>query len=98
MATVSIKFFRPHIIDGATVVYGIDSATPEVFTSSGTSQVTTSGVPDKESLVRIVSVSGNVWVTFGETPTAVTNSGTLILEDLPEVFKLPQGYKIAIIN
>lgn len=98
MATVNIKFFRPHIVDGVTAVFGIDSATPETFTSSAASQVTTASVPDNVTLIRITATGGDVWVTFGESPTAVTQTGTLILQDLPEIFKLPQGYKVALIN
>lgn len=98
MATVNIKFFRAEIIGGVTAVFGIDSSTPETFTSSGTSQATTYGAANDDILARIVSVGGDVWVTINDTPVAVTGQGTLILDGWPEVFKLRKNDKIAIIN
>ena len=98
MAIVNIKFFRPVIVGGVTAVFGIDTVAPESFTSSGTSQITTSGAPGDDTFVRIAVTGGNVWITTGLTPTAVTMTGTLILEGIPEVFKLERGHKVALIN
>ena len=98
MATVNIKWFSPSVLSGATAVYGKDIYPPETFTSSASSQATTNAAPDGVVLVRVVSYGGNVWLTIGKNPTAVTNTGTLILDGLPEVFKLEKGDKLAIIN
>lgn len=98
MATVNVKFFRPAVIAGVDAAIGQDVQTPEVFTSSGTSQATSSSAPDKNTYVRIASTGGNVWITFAAAPTAVTNAGTLILDGIPEVFKLEAGQKVALIN
>ena len=101
MATVNIKWFRPTILGAATAVYGIDIYPPETFTSSASSQVTTNAAPNTGEgvvLVRVVAVGGDIWMTIGKTPTAVTQTGTLLLDGIPEVFKLEKGDKIAIIN
>ena len=98
MAIVNIKFFRPVIVGGVTAVLGVDTKPPESFTSSGTSQVTTSAAPGEDTYVRIAVTGGDVWITTGVSPTAITMTGTLILDGLPEVFKLQQGHKVALIN
>ena len=98
MATVNIKFFRAHIIPGVTAVYGIDTVEPESFTSSAVSQVTTASATDNDTYARVVSYGGNVWIKIGDNPTAVSEEGTLILDELPEIFKLRDGDKIALID
>lgn len=98
MATVNFKFFRAEIVGGVTAVFGVDAAPPETKTSSGTSQSTTFAAQNDETFVRIVSSGGNVWVTFGESPTAVSGTGTLILDEYPDIFKLRKGDKIAVID
>lgn len=98
MATVNVKWFTPSVLAGATVVYGKDIFTPETFTSNASSQSTTNAAPDGVVLVRVVSYGGNVWLTIGSNPTAVSGQGTLLLDGLPEVFKLDKGDKLAIIN
>lgn len=99
MATVNIKFFRAAILNGGNgAAIGADLATPEVFTSSSSSQSTTASAPDNNTYVRIVSTGGDVWITRGENPTAVTNSGDLIVNSVPEYFKLEAGHKIALID
>jgi hypothetical protein len=98
MATVNIKFFRPAVIPGAGAAMGQDVATAEVFTSSGTTQPTTASAPDNNTYVRIASSGGNVYVAFGTAPTAVTGEGTLILDGVPEYFKLEAGHKVALID
>ena len=98
MSNVNIKFFRPHVIPGVTAVYGIDAIDPETIVSSGTSQVTTSGAPDHNVFCRVASSGGDVWISIGASPTAVSGEGTLILDGIPEIFKLESGDKIAVID
>lgn len=98
MATVNVKFFRPHTIPGTVAVYGKDIIPPETYTSSASSQ-STSEAPDKLTYARVTAIGGDVWIAIGQAPlTAVTQQGTLILEGIPEVFKLEEGEVIAIID
>lgn len=97
MATVNVKFFRWDQPNGGDLVMGIDASTPETFTSSGSSQATTFAAKDDVTYVRIVSTH-HVYVSFGATPVAVSGQGTYLVPDVAEYFKLPKGYKVAIIN
>jgi hypothetical protein len=98
MATVNVKFFRPHTLAGTVAVYGQDIIPPETYTSSATSQ-STSAAPDKDTYVRVTAIGGDVWIAIGKAPlTAVTEQGTLILEGIPEVFKIEKNEVLAIID
>jgi hypothetical protein len=98
MSTVNVKFFRPAIIHQNTAaVMGADIQAAEVLTSSGTSAVTTGSAPDGKTYIRVVA-TGNVWVAFGTAPVAVSGAGTLVIANIPEVFKLEQGHKVAVID
>lgn len=97
MATVNIMYFRPAIIKDSAAAIGAQIATPEVFTSSGTSQSTTA-TSDGKAVARVVASGGNIWIAIGTAPTAVTNTGILILDGVPEYFRLEAGQKIALIN
>lgn len=98
MATVNIKFFRPAILQSHGVAIGADVATPEVKTSSASSQSTTASAPDSNTYIRITSTGGNVWITTGLAPTAVTNTGTLVLDGVEYFTKLETGHKVALID
>jgi hypothetical protein len=98
MATVNVKFFKPAIVKDSGVAMGPDIATPEVFTSSGTSQASTATSADGNTYIRVVSTGGNVWLAFDASPTAVTGAGTLIVDGVPEFFKLEAGHKVALID
>jgi len=98
MATVNVTYFRPSILQGATAVYSVNSdATNEVITSSATSQATTATATGK-NYARVVTTGGNVWLAFGTSPTAVTNTGRLLVDGVPEVYYLDDGWKVAVIN
>jgi hypothetical protein len=99
MATVNIKFFRPDLLGEAVATYSENSTVVnEVITSSGTSQETTGSATNGNTHIRVVATGGNVWLTFGEDPTAVTATGHLLIEGIPEVFAVPAGYKVAVID
>ena len=98
MATVNVTYFKPAVLQGATAVYSVNSdATNEVITSSATSQSTTATATGK-NYVRVVTTGGNVWLAFGTNPTAVTNTGRLLVDGVPEVYYLDDAWKVAVIN
>ena len=98
MATVNVNFFRPAVIQETTAVIGVSDNVNEVFTSSGTSQATTATATADRNYVRVVASGGNVFLAFGTSPTAVTATGHLLIDGVPEVFFLENGFKVALID
>jgi len=98
MATVSITYFRASIVrGGASVIDGSDYVA-EVITSSASSQSTTATATLNRNFIRVTPSGGNIYIAIGTSPTAVTGSGIMVVDGTTEVFNLPVGYKIAIIN
>ena len=98
MATVNVNFFRPALIQETTAVMGVSDNVNEVFTSSGTSQATTATATVDRNYVRVVASGGNVYLAFAASPTAVTGTGHLLIDGIPEIFFLENGFKVALIN
>lgn len=98
MATVGVTFFRTSIIEESAACIEAQDMVSQVFTSSASSQATTATATASRNFVRVGASGGNVYLAFGTAPTAVTATGYLLLAGTSEVFHLPDGYKVAIID
>ena len=98
MATVNIKFFKPALLQGAAALMSTNSSTiDETLTSSPVSQSTTNSATGT-NYARVVASGGNVWLKFGTNPTAVTGTGHLLIEGIPEFFYVENGFKVAVVD
>lgn len=94
MATVSVTFGRPAIIEGhATAIMSTTGARTETVASGAAS--TNSAI--KGDVVRVAVTGGNVYMKVGTAPTATT-SDILLLDGTVEYFQLQAGQKVAVLN
>ena len=97
MATVGVTFFRASTIEESAACIEAQDMVSQVITSSGTSQASTATATASRNYVRI-GTSANVYLAFGTAPTAVTATGYLLLAGTSEVFRVPDGWKVAVID
>ena len=73
------------------------SAQNENITSSGTSQATTLTAGNGD-FIMVVETDTDVWVTAGDSPTAVVGTGRLCQAGTARYFSVQQGWSAAVIN
>lgn len=95
MARVNISYFNVKYLAGESGVIDTSTLTYEEITSSATSQATTT--TSQGTLCRI-STDGNIKVVFGNNPTATATSGFLMQQGSSDLFWLPLGTKVAVVD
>lgn len=96
MATVSLSFERT--MQGIAPVEAAYPDASQNITSGGTT--TASTITAGNNMTAIVTVSGgDVWVTFGASPTATVGGGKLIVDGTTRSFgNITPGHKMAVID